>query len=76
MGGLGTGLAVVNPNLLLSPRRGGERGRRRLSGLMDARRASALPGGEVRPGQGAGFHAGPWWWWWWFEGGGPYLRGA
>uniref|UniRef100_A0A8C7EJP3 Replication initiator 1 n=1 Tax=Neovison vison TaxID=452646 RepID=A0A8C7EJP3_NEOVI len=26
---------------------------------MDARRASAHPAGEVRPGQGAGFHGGP-----------------
>lgn len=51
---------MVNSNLLLSPHRGGECGRqRRPSALMDARRASAHPAGEVRPGKGAGFHAGP-----------------
>lgn len=56
--GPGPGSCELEPAAVAA--RGGERGRRRRrSGLMDARRASAHPAGEVRPGQGAGFHAGP-----------------
>lgn len=56
--GPGPGSCELEPAAVAA--RGGERGRRRRrSGLMDARRASAHPAGEVRPGQGAGFHGGP-----------------